>query len=315
MALKNSKIHVARSGAILGAYDRDKIGDLLDTGHLRPTDHYFDDATGEWVALATLEEPAARPPSGEFKPTDKSEDPSETAEGSEGTSRSPSRSGRRSSSKSKAKDKKGATMALAGWIACLAALIIAMCILAYAMNLSDTLKTANDRISSLEEDKKALQRENQLISEITPAGRVRAVVTYAPTASQVAVMSGATVGLYKRQDVEGALSKLEVDQVANDEQFDQAVTRLKTIIPSPQQITLTDSNGRIDLVTPEAGEYVLVASAAKSTGNGTEKYLWIIGFRANDQPSSLILLNDKNAISANKPDFKITTVNGMASGM
>jgi len=29
MALKNSKIHVARNGAILGAYDRDKIGDLL----------------------------------------------------------------------------------------------------------------------------------------------------------------------------------------------------------------------------------------------------------------------------------------------
>lgn len=315
MALKNSKTHVARNGTLLGAYDRDKIGDLLDTGHLRPTDHYFDDASGQWLELSTLEEPAARPPSAEFKPTDKPEEPGEAAESSDGTARSSSRSGRRGSSKSKAKDKKSTLIALGGWIACLVALGIAVCVWAYAMDLSSALKLANDKVSSLEEDKKNLQHENQLISEITPAGRVRAVVTYAPTATQVAVMSGATVGLYKRQDVEAALAKVTTDQVVNDAQFDEAVNQLKTTIPSPQQITLTDSNGRIDLPTPEAGDYVLVASAAKSTGTGTEKYLWLVGFRANDQPSSLILLNDKNAISANKPQFKITTVNGMASGL
>ncbi len=316
MALKNSKIHVARNGAILGAYDRDKVGDLLDTGHLRPTDHYFDDASGEWIALSTLEAPSAKPPSGEFKPNDKPEEAEEAVEGAEGTPRSSSRSGRRgsSSSKSKAKAKTANLAALGGWIGCLVALGLAVCVWAYAMYLSDALNAANEKLDALNQTMENLRHENQLISEITPAGRVRAVVTYAPTPTQVAVMSGATVGLYKKKDVEDALTKIPADQITNATQFEDAVNKLKTTIPSPQQITLTDSNGRIDLPTPDQGDYVLVASAAKSTGSGTEKYLWLVGFRANDQPSSLILLNDKNAISAGKPQFKITTVNGMASG-
>lgn len=314
MASKNSKLHVARNGAILGAYDRDKIGDLLDTGHLRPTDHFFDDASGAWVEVGTLETPTSKPSSGEFRP-EKPEETSEASDEAEATPRSSSRSSRRgSSSKSKAKMKTASLVTLGGWIACLIALGLAVCIWAYAMYLSDAVKAANEKLEAANQVAENLRRENQLISEITPAGRVRAVVTYSPTPTQVAVMSGATVGLYKRKEVEDALAKLSPGPITNSAQFDEVVNKLKTAIPSPAQITLTDSNGRIDLPTPDQDDYVIVASAAKSTGTSMEKYLWLMGFRANDQPSSLILLNDKNAISANKPELKITTVNGMASG-
>ncbi len=43
-----NKVHVARNGAVLGAYELNKIGDLLDSGQLLPTDHYFDNARRKW---------------------------------------------------------------------------------------------------------------------------------------------------------------------------------------------------------------------------------------------------------------------------
>jgi len=155
------------------------------------------------------------------------------------------------------------------------------------------------------------------VTEIAPGNRVRAIITYEPSANQVAIMSGATVGLYKRQDVEGALSKLTSktnDLTASSEAFDRGVEELKTGIPSPIQVTLTDSNGRVDLPVPEPGDYVLVASAGKSTPSGLERYLWMIGFKSDSQPSSLILLNEKNATSLRRPSFSIVDVPGMVSG-
>ena len=55
-----------------------------------------------------------------------------------------------------------------------------------------------------------------------------------------------------------------------------------------------------------------MASAAKTSATGTERYFWLIGFRANAQPSGLILLNERNAISQRKPTLKITDVAGFA---
>ncbi len=308
MAAKTNKIHVARSGAILGAYDRDKIGDLLDTGHLRPTDDYFDDASGQWTRLSELEAPT-RPPSAEFKPSDLPEEAPVKSE------RSSSRSSRRSGGgKGKGKTPKGAQAAIGGWIASLVAIAVAACIWAYAQSLSGRLDATVDHVRDLEQTIDNLRRENQLLSEITPAGKIRAVITYNPAPNQVAVMSGATVGLYKREDIEASLARTSLGSVSSSSDFEDAVNRLKSSIPSPLQVTLTDSNGRVELPVAPPGDYVLVASAAKATAGGTERYFWLAGFHSSDQPSNLLLLNDKNAISLQHPDFKITTINTMASG-
>jgi len=183
MALRNSKIHVARSGAILGAYDRDKIGDFWipatsgDRSLLRRCHRRVDSS----LCPGDAREAA----SGEFKPSDKREESEEiTDESAKSSSRSSRRGSGSSSSKSKAKAKKGATITLAGWLACLVALIVAICIWAYAQLLR-RFESLRGSAAALKEQVDSLKRENQLISEITPPGHVRAVITYAPTEARL----------------------------------------------------------------------------------------------------------------------------------
>jgi hypothetical protein len=300
--MEEHKVHVSRNGSLLGVYDFDQLGDMLERGQLQKTDHYYDDATAAWIPLAEWKEAGGL---ANFKHT--SEKPA-----SEDGSASGSR--RRGGKSSRAK-KKGAQTAVFGWVACLFALVVAAGIFAYAATLHERIKAANDEITSLKAINDNLKRENQLMTEITPSDRVRAIITYEPSANQVAIMSGATVGLYRRKDVEAALAgAVGEEAVSNMEGFEKGIEKLKSAISSPLQITLTDSNGRVDLPVPEPGDYVLVASAGKSTPSGTERFLWLMGFQASGQPSSLILLNEKNASSLRKPHFSIVDVPPMSSG-
>lgn len=291
----SDKIHVARNGAILGAYDADKIADMLDNGQLLKTDHFFRPATSEWILLAQYEAPV---PNLAFR----------TAE-PESTDR-PGKSRRGG----KGRSKKSAESSLFGWVACLFALGAAAGIWAWAEYLHEQLKSSDEKVKTLTVQLENLRKEVQMMNEITPPGRVRGIITYEPSANQVAIMSGATVGLYHRNDVEAAIAKTETEggTIISSEDFDQAIGRLKSSIASPIEITLTDSNGRIDLAVPKPGDYVLVASAAKTSATGTDRYFWLIGFQANGQPSGLILLNERNAISQRKPSLKITDVAGFA---
>lgn len=302
MSSGENTVQVARNGSPLGIYDFDKLGDLLERGQLLKSDQYFDEATGEWVALGSWEAPDTL---SHFRPAE------EKTPGEEpGSSRR--RGGRSSRSK-----KKGSQAAIFGWIACLFALVVAAGIYAYSATLQERLADSEKEIKSLNARIEILRRENQLMTEVTPANRVRAIITYEPTPNQVAIMSGATVGLYRRSDVEAALQTIaaEVGPItASTESFEKGVEALKGSISSPIEISLTDSNGRVDIPVPEAGDYVLVASAGKSVQGGVERYLWLMGFRASQQPSALILLNEKNATSLRKPAFSIVDVPSMASG-
>lgn len=292
---KNTKVHVARNGAVLGAYEFDKIGDLLDVGQLLPTDHYLDNDRSEWIPLSELVTPV---PDVEFKKPE----PRQEREGS-------SRRSRGSSKPPRSKGRGNGNSALGGWIACLFALGAAAGIWAYAANLGDQLKSADEKIEELNNRVEFLKKENQMLNEITPPGRVRGVITYEPSANQVAIMSGATVGLYRRADVEAALKKVLAqtgETVASAEDFDNAITLLKSSIASPIEITLTDSNGRLDIGVPNPGDYVLVASAAKATGSGADRYFWLLGFHSSENPSGLVLMNEKNAISVKRPQLEIT---------
>jgi hypothetical protein len=301
MPTGENKVHVSRNGSLLGVYEVDQLGDMLERGQLNLADQFYDEASGAWVPLSEwkAEEEAAP----KFK---------------QASDVPPSESGsrRRGGKSSKAK-KRAMQGAMFGWIACLFALVVAAGIFGYAAVLQGDVHEKEKQIVDLNAKFDVLKRENQLLTEISPADRVRAIITYEPSANQVAIMSGATVGLYKRQDVEAALSKLSgkaTDITASSESFDRGIEELKAGIPSPLEVTLTDSNGRVDLPVREPGEYVLVASAGKSTPSGLERYLWMVGFQASSQPSSLILMNEKNATSLRKPSFSIIDVPGMVSG-
>lgn len=217
----------------------------------------------------------------------------------------------RGKSSDKSRAKKRGDFALAGWIACLFALGAIAGMWAWAENLNTQLKASDEKLRGVGEQIKALKRGMQLLTEITPRGRVRGIITYEPSSNQVAIMSGATVGLYRRADVEMALATaLET----GGEEFNNTAERLKSTIGIPLEVGLTDSNGRIDIPVSEPGQYVLVASAAKSTSGGMDRYFWLLGFSDNSQPSNLIWLNESNAISTVKPRFTITDVQNMSAG-
>ena len=317
--MKDGKVHLARNGAILGVFDQDKIEDMLDTGHLLPTDHFYDEEKTAWVLLSARIPGGVHPPAGTSAPAQlppQSSPPREFRAGTERPEADPEKKSSqpgRGGSKSRHKNK--AESALLGWIACLFALGAAAGLWAWAEYLNDQLKTSEEKVKTLRQTVEGLNRERQLLTEITPSGRIRGIITYEPVAKQVAIMSGATVGLYRRGDVEKALEKITPEGgITSNETFSDAAERLKNAISSPLEISLTDSNGRVDLPVPEPGDYVLVASAAKSGSAGMERYFWLIGFAATDQPSSLILLNESNGISSRKPRFAITDVQGMSTG-
>ncbi len=304
MAKEEKKVHVSRNGALLGVYEYDQLGDMIERGQLQKTDHFFDDEKGAWITLDTWK---GADDLTHFKHTD--EKPA-SEDGSKSSSRR--RGGRSARGKHN-----GAQNAIAGWIACLFALVVAAGIWAYAAHLQGRLSTAEDALKAQVAANEVLMRENQLMTEITPSDRVRAIITYEPSPNQVAIMSGATVGLYRREDVEKALEatlRSGGETISSAEAFDQGIEKLKSAISSPIEITLTDSNGRVDLKVPGPGDYVLVASAGKATPGGTERFLWLMGFRADSQPSALILLNEKNASSLRKPSFTVVDLPSMASG-
>lgn len=304
MSKEENKVHVSRNGSLLGVYDYDQLGDMIERGQLQKSDHYFDDAKAAWIPLEMWK---GADDLTHFKHTD---DKPASEDGSKSGSR------RRGGKSARAK-KKGAQTAIAGWIACLFSLVVASGIWAYAAHLQGKVSAAEEALKVQMAINENLKRENQLMTEITPSDRVRAIITYEPSPNQVAIMSGATVGLYRRQDVEAALSATlgaGEKNISSAEAFDQGIERLKSAISSPIEITLTDSNGRVDLKVPGPGDYVLVASAGKATAGGTERYLWLMGFHADSQPSSLILLNEKNASSLRKPNFMVVDVPSMASG-
>ncbi len=299
MSANDHKVHVARNGSLLGSYEYEQLGDMLERGQLQKSDHYYDDTSSDWVLLSEWKGASSPASSGTFK---RAPEVPASADGKKGGSDSRRRGGKSRGSK------KGNEPAIAGWIACLLAVGLAAGIWAYAATLQEKVRLANEEISSLKVERDALRKENQFINELSPAGRVRAVITYEPAPGQIAIMSGATIGLYAREEVDKVLQKLRDDPsslAGAAESFEDNVDRLKAGIPSPIELALTDSSGRVDLEIPEPGDYVLVASAGKTVGNTVERYLWLIGFRAADQPSPLVLLGEKNAASSRRPKFEV----------
>ncbi|GAT35406.1 hypothetical protein TSACC_3471 [Terrimicrobium sacchariphilum] len=288
--MKKTQIHIARNGQLLGVYDSDKISDYVEMGTLKSTDHFFDEKSGAWKTLDQWQD--AHPSASARQPASTApQDSAPKSSSSEGHSRRSSRSHR---------SKKGNVLP---WLITLVFLCIGAGLVAWVFTLSDEINVLREKNRQATETQRTLKLENQVLNEVTPAGKIRGIITYSPTAGQVAVMSGSTVGLYPRESVEQAISTVAADKSLG---FSDASEKLKSILSSPISVTITDSNGRVDMVTPAPGDYVLVASAAKKTDTGYDKYLWLIGFTASDRPSRVVLLNEDNAISEAKPELTLT---------
>jgi hypothetical protein len=104
------------------------------------------------------------------------------------------------------------------------------------------------------------------------------------------------------------MAAANIDNSSSATELSASMKRVQEALTSPLEITVTKSNGRIDMAVPEPGAYVLLASAAKSSPTGQIQLIWLIGFEATNQPSSLILMNESNAISRKNPDLVVTEI-------
>jgi len=289
--VKKTQIHIARNGQLLGVYDSDKIADYLEMGTLKSADHFFDEKSGAWKTLDGWHDDA--PPRSAMKPastaSEESEEPKSSS--SHGHSRRSSRSHRSKKTN------------VIPWLVALLFLCVGVGLLTWAFTLGDKIKGLQEDLRMEKETTRTIKLENQVLNEVTPAGKIRGIITYTPTPGQIAVMSGSTVGLYPREAVEQGITSVKEDKSLS---FSDATEKLKAILSSPISVTITDSNGRVDLNTPVHGDYVLVASAAKKSDTGYDRFLWLIGFTASDSPSRVVLLNEDNAISEAKPELTLT---------
>lgn len=301
--MKSSPIHIARNGQVLGIYEADKIADQLEVGSLLPSDFYYSEDRKEWLALSEWKSPKA-----EFRPlsasSEKASDEDAAAE----------RKPKRRDAKSRAAKKKKEQGSLAGWIACLFAIGAAAGLWAWAQSLNVQLEGAMERIANLDETVKVLSKQAELMGEITPPGYLRAVVTYEPQGGKIAVMSGVTVGIYRKSDIEPLIKKIASEkqgQISSVQDFDDSIENLFSLLPSPQKISLTSADGRVNIPIGDPGEYILVSSATKKTSASTERLLWMVGFRNDGNPSQILLLNENNAITAKKPQFSVRDLDRM----
>ena len=277
-------VSIARNGQLLDPVDPHKIPTLLDTGDLLPSDHFYNERSRTWEHLSHWH----------------------------GLPEEESSSRRRRRSRGKnAKAQHRERIAIGGWIAALFSVALAAGIWAWAENLHNQLKTLETEAIELKKTIAGLKQENLALSEMTPAGRVRCLITYEPGKDQVAILSGVTLGLYKRSDVEDVVKRYANQSATDATSFDNLLQTIKSALPSPIAVTLSDSNGRADLSVPQDGEYVLAASA--SNGNTQRQYLWLAGFRSNNRPSNVILLGEADAISANNTDIRIKDVSSFAA--
>lgn len=298
------QVHIARNGQVIGLFDADKISHSLETGRILPTDHFFDEATSTWLPIdqwKSAPEIRVRPERVERSDPKSDSDDEEKPEKGGNSSRAKKRGG----SKSKKKGEPG----LLGWIACLFVIGVAAGLWVWNQSLGEQITILKEESTRAKASEMNLKKVNDALNEITPSGAIRGIIIYEPVPNQTAIVSGATVGLYPRAEVEKVLADLESNPPGT---FQEKIERMKSQLPAPLAVTLTDSNGRINLTIPSPGDYVLVASAAKGGGPEALHFLWLAGFKSADRPSLMILLDEKNAISEKNTDARIRDVKGLA---
>jgi hypothetical protein len=301
-----SSVHIARNGTPLGLFPRDQVESRLEVGILLPTDFYYDEETRSWILLSEWKKTVPFTPTPDEELDAGKESEEEEGEDPDGKSRRRRSSGR-DRSRRKPRKKNKAESALPGWIACLFAIGAAAAFWAWGQSSRDQLMVIQSKVVEMEETIKSLQRQNSILLEMAPAGVIRGVLTSEPTPGKLAVMSGVTIGAMRVDDVRSALVKIaNLPTPGSEEEFAAIVTALQSNLPPALAVTLTDSSGRFEIALPEAGTYVLIATAFKQNPGGAQRLLWLLEFERSDEPSPVMSLNENNAISLSDPSFRLS---------
>lgn len=311
--MKNTTLNIARDGQVLGPIEAGKLPDYLESGYILKTDHYYDEASEEWVPVTQWKptvSTAFRPP--DSKESAPSTSPQAEIPTSSGSSRQRHRSSSSSSPSRSKKASKQTLTNLSGWIACLFALVVGAGIWAWAQSVNDRLRISQTEGMALNTQISLLKKENQALTEIAPPKHIRGVLAYQMSPEQVGISSGVTVALYPREVIEKSLADLS--QNIDGKGFQEILESWRTVLPPPAMVTMTDANGRFDLSPPDEKEYVIVTSASRRVGEGSDQSVWLAGVRSSDNPTPLILLNEKNAISPSSPKFNIWNFQTFSSG-
>lgn len=309
--MKKITLHIARDGQVLGTVEGEKITDYLDSGYLLKSDYYFDEAADEWLPITQYKTPA---PTLSAAPDTR---PASTrSEGSSGSVAPdlPGSSGKGAprGGRSRKRDQKQTLASVAGWVACLFALVLGAGIWAWSQTIADRLALYEGDNQTLKVQIERLKRDNQALTEITPPMHVRGVVAYQMSSDQVGISSGITVAVYPRDVIEKSLS--QIMQSGYGDGFQGQIEGWRTLLPSPSQVTMTDANGRFDVTLPDTKPYVLVTSSNRQTGSGSSVSVWLIGVTATEDPTPLMLLNERNAITAEEPQLTIKEVTPFVPG-
>ncbi len=325
---KDHSFPVTRDGVPLGEFRSDQISARLDSGLLVPTDHFYDAARKAWRPLSELEThgrvaagsgvgsepPAPSTPastSGDAPQVSASEEEGRTWEERERRGRRRRRSSSSGDPSKKKRHRNPAERALPGWIACLFAIGVAAGLWAWAQSLRDSLKVQEAKVTELTSQVTALNQQISVLQEMAPPGIVRGIITTEPTPGKLAILSGVTVGILRAADVRTALLRMANSPTANSEgEFGARVTELQSNLPSAEAITLTDSGGRFELAVSDPGNYAIVATAFKQSPGGPERLLWLIEVTNADEPSPVISLSEKNAVSLRNPMMRLLPPHG-----
>jgi hypothetical protein len=300
----SSLLHVARNGTPLGQFRKDQVPELLEAGTLQHEDLYYDEGRREWVPLSRFQTTAPL----SAKPGADNGGEDEPGEADEASSRR-SRGRRRRSGHVPKKPRKrsAAESALPGWIACLFAIAAAAGLWAWAQSLRDQLQVNERKVQELNEDLASFSRQNAILLEMSPPGTMRGVITSEPQPGRLSMLSGVNVGLFRIDDArEAMLAAANLPTPVSEEEFSNIVTEVQRRLPPPIAMTLSDSSGRFDLQVPEDGHYAVVSTAFRQGPGNPQRLFWIVGFESQGEPSPVVALSEKNAISLAEPTLKIT---------
>ena len=303
-----TELHVSRGGTPLGQFRKDQFRSLLESGTLKPDDLFFDEACRTWVPVSQFQvaAPLAPAPQSSSRETEDEESPASDDEGVEHPQRRRRSSRRGIDGSRKSRKHHPAEKALPGWIACLFAIGAAAGIWAWAQNLSDQLRTSEEKVKSLTESVASLQKQNAILLEMAPPDTLRGVMTLEPSQGKLAVLSGVSVALYRADDVRSSLLKLADAAIPiSEEELAAQITLLQSALPPALAVTLSDSSGRFELPVSQAGEYALIATAFGQSGGANQRFFWALGLDADGNPSPVISLNDRNATTLKNPKFRL----------
>lgn len=315
-------ISVARDGVALGEFSPEQIHSRLRIGVLLPGDHFFDSGErswrqlSEWASLraATEEaEPEAASPEavvppagGSALPEEEDETRKEGGTWEEREARQRKRSSRGKPPGRRKRQKHPASAALPGWIACLFAVGAAVALYVWAQEQHDIVKIKDAKLLEVGEQLEALKRKVAILDEMSPAGILRGVLVTESAPGKLAFLSGVTVSILRTEDARPAILRMANEPAAVTEgELAAQVTQIQALLPSPLAVTVSDSNGRFELPLPEPGNYVIFSTFFLQASTGRARLVWLVEIENTGEPTQMLSLSEKNAITVANPALRI----------